>query len=243
MKRSLANSSHARLPASLEGELKYTIPSNRTKTAIALLDSRLDADPKFPAGVISSIYFDSRDWVFLGEKRNSDYLKTKIRLRWYAPLAGSLPADKDMTFAEAKYRVGSRRMKIRRRMTFSGEQLRMIRLDSPDLMSVPQELRRAGVVCPKAIFPTFVVRYIRRRYVDRLTGKRVCIDYKITTPRVNQTILSTPFPFELTKAVIEVKSLDLEFPRFLRPFLALGLNRTAFSKYYECYAALTRTIF
>jgi len=243
MNREIMHIEPASAAKPLEGELKYTIPSDRAKTAIALLDSCLYPDPNFPTGIISSIYFDSRDWTFLGEKRNSDYLKTKVRLRWYSPLEGSLPVDEDVTFAEVKYRIGSRRKKVRRRMNFTGEQLHKIRLDSADLMTVPCELRRAGIVFQETIFPTFVVRYVRRRYIDRMTGKRVCIDHNIGTPKVNRAILSTPFPFILSRAVIEVKSLDVEFPRFLRPLLPIGLQRTAFSKYYECYAALTRTIF
>ena len=43
-------------------------------------------DPHYPANVVSSIYFDTHDWRYLNEKENSDFLKTKVRLRWYEAL-------------------------------------------------------------------------------------------------------------------------------------------------------------
>ena len=45
----------------------------------------------------------------LSEKIDSDYLKTKVRVRWYGP--GDSRAS--TVFAEVKHRIGNRRDKVR----------------------------------------------------------------------------------------------------------------------------------
>lgn len=226
-----------------QSELKYTIPKEKTKIAVAILSSQLDPDPLYPRGMISSIYFDSHEWGMLGEKRNSDFLKTKVRLRWYSSLIRNQVCHEEATFAEAKYKIGSKRAKVRHRMRFTGQELQDIPLNSAKLLNVTLELKRLGCPIPNAVIPTFVVRYERRRFIDRSTGKRVCIDTDIGVPKFNRAILSASFPYFLPRTVIEVKSQDQEFPPFLRSLQVLGLRKTAFSKYYECYAELTKTIF
>jgi hypothetical protein len=66
--------------------------------------------PFFPE-TVSSIYFDTWGWKSLSEKINSDYLKTKIRFRWYSDIAYQLHYAP--SFAEAKFRIGTKRKKIR----------------------------------------------------------------------------------------------------------------------------------
>lgn len=97
---------------SLQTEIKYVAPTSRTQLTLRILEKTCDLDPKFPFGIVSSIYYDTQNWDFLREKRNSDYLKTKIRLRWYDQTPASNDAD-GRSYAEIKYRIGSKRMKIR----------------------------------------------------------------------------------------------------------------------------------
>jgi hypothetical protein len=226
-----------------QSELKYTIPQERTKIALSLLSTRLDPDPQYPSAIISSIYFDSYDWKLLGEKRNSDYLKTKVRLRWYASITENQKSFDETTFAEVKYKIGSKRTKIRHRTHFSGQELENMSLSSFELLEVIHKLKRLGCPIRRALVPTFVVSYKRQRFVDRATGKRVCIDSDIGVPKFNKATLTSSFSSYLPNTVIEVKSPDQEFPLFLRPLQALGLRKTAFSKYYECYAELTNSVF
>ncbi len=227
----------------LQSEVKYTIPHENTRIATSLLSTRLDPDPQYPSATISSIYFDSHDWKLLGEKRNSDYLKTKVRLRWYSAIAGDQESHDKATFAEVKYKVGSKRTKTRHRMRFTGQELQGMPLSSFELLEVVHEIKRLGCPIRDALIPTFVVSYKRRRFIDRITGKRVCIDSDIGVPKFNRASLSSSFSYYLPRTVIEVKGLHQEFPLFLRPLLALGLRKTAFSKYYECYAELTKSVF
>jgi hypothetical protein len=226
----------------LETEIKFAAPAYRTNLAIRMLEQTCDPDPKFPCGIVSSIYYDSQNWDYLREKRDSDYLKTKVRLRWYE----SIPANKigeDKSFAEIKYRIGSRRKKIRVLTEFSAKELELVRLDKPELLNIPAALANKGAPIRRHIVPTFVVRYCRRRFVDRFSNARISIDYDITSPRVNPSMLSTLPTCTLPSTVLEVKGTDGVFPSSLSAFLKLGFRKEAFSKYYECYRQLTKTFF
>jgi hypothetical protein len=221
----------------LETELKFVVPAYRTSNAIRLLDRICDPDPAFPAGIVSSIYFDSRDWAYLGDKRDSDYLKTKVRLRWYERTSAEAGAS-DRSFAEIKSRVGSRREKMRIEMEYRGSDIAAMELHDPELLRVPARLAAAGAPIRHSLFPSFVVRYVRRRYIERSTRARIAIDYCIGSPRCNKYMLPGASPCELQSSVLEVKGTDGEFPLGLRSALKLGFRREAFSKYYECYRHL-----
>lgn len=227
---------------SLESENKYTLSSRRFEMAIQALDYLCDPDPKFPIGVVCSIYYDSRNWDLLQEKRNSDYFKTKIRLRWYESLQQT-DSQADPSFIEAKYRVGSKRTKIRVISGIAGQHLTNICLDDPKLLAIPRLLAAEGAPVRNDLLPTFVVRYLRRRYIERSTKARISLDHQITSPKVNPSMLATSYPCHLNKCVLEVKKTDGIFPIGLQSLLKLGFRKTAFSKYYECYARLTGTFF
>lgn len=243
---SAASPAHAHEPKhrapTLEREVKFVLDVNRTTTAIRLLEERLKPDPKFPVGIVSSIYYDTRDWAYLSEKRNSDFLKTKVRLRWYHVEDGR-SENASKSFAEAKFRIGSRRSKTRVKTNFTAHELERIRLESTRLLTVPRTLIAAGANISPRLIPVFVVRYRRRRFMDPATGLRVCIDYEISSPRVNRRAMADSFPCTLPLSVIELKGEYHSATATLRPFTRLGLRKESFSKYYECYKRLTRTTF
>lgn len=225
------------MDAVLETELKFVIPAYRTSLAVRLLDRICDPDPAFPEGIVSSIYYDSRDWAYLGDKRDSDYLKTKVRLRWYERVP-STAGNKDQSFAEIKSRTGSQRQKLRVEMEYRGSDLAEMDLHDPELLQVPAKLVAAGASIRHALFPSFVVRYTRRRYIERGTRARIAIDYAIGSPRYNKYMLPGASPCTLQSSVLEIKGTNGQYPVGLRSALNLGFRREAFSKYYECYRRL-----
>lgn len=226
----------------LETELKYVLPAVRTPTVISLLERYCRPDPDFPHGVVSSIYYDTRDWDLAGEKFNSDYLKTKVRVRWYeeTDLAGK---NGDQSFLEMKCRIGCTRNKKRVATQYSGRDLAAMDLADRRLLQIPVALLSTGTQIRKPVFPAFIVRYERRRYIDRSTQTRVAIDYSITAPKVNRQMIRVHTPCAVRWSVLEVKGTGHDLPRGLRDVLKLGLRREAFSKYLECYRRLTRTPF
>lgn len=78
---SIANRRH--LPDS-SYELKFAIDDRQATTVRGWLRSICPQDPAFPRGIVNSIYYDTPALQHLHEKINSDYFKTKIRLRWYS---------------------------------------------------------------------------------------------------------------------------------------------------------------
>ena len=97
--------------AALERELKFALPEARAGIAGRMLDALCRPDPQFTAAVVSTIYYDTPHLRLLREKLDSDFLKTKVRLRWYGAIAGDPGGGR--AFLEVKTRVGALRRKAR----------------------------------------------------------------------------------------------------------------------------------
>jgi hypothetical protein len=222
-------------------EMKFVINNGRAHQVITLLRSRCRPDPEFSSGTVSSIYYDTRNWSFMGEKINSDYLKTKVRIRWYSDL--SYTYHFDTSFAEAKFKIGGRREKVRIKTPYSGEWLSTVQLEDPRLLGIPHMLRTVGVTFNQDLFPVFQISYKRLRFIEPFTNSRICIDYDITAPRVNWYMLPKSNPFKLYTAVFEVKSELSELPETLYPLTDMGFRKSSFSKYSACYQQIMRIQF
>ena len=82
------------LPSDGDHEIKLVLPNRAARSLVRWLRSRCWPDPLYPAATVSSIYYDTPDWRLLREKVNSDFLKTKVRLRWYSDIDGAEPQDR-----------------------------------------------------------------------------------------------------------------------------------------------------
>lgn len=69
-------------------EIKLELASGRAGAVAAFLAAYCRPDPEHPGGRVSTIYYDTPELCLLGEKTNSDFLKTKVRLRWYGEPTG-----------------------------------------------------------------------------------------------------------------------------------------------------------
>jgi len=222
-------------------ETKYVFPRNRAKTLISWLSTRTRPDTNHPRGIVSSIYFDSRDWFFLGEKINSDFLKSKSRLRWYLDLdtKKALPES----FFEFKCKVGLSRRKHRILTELSGEYLETVNLDDPSLARIANELFcRYPVTINERLFPAFVVSYCRHRFYDPLSQSRICVDYDITIPKVSHSVRACGSAVPLAQAIVEIKSSVIDLPHTLSFLNHLGCKKQSFSKYLAGYVHVTGTI-
>ena len=220
-----------------EHETKFVITNSKSHQVIEWLRCSCKPDPQFPSGTVSSIYFDSWTWRFLGEKLNSDYLKTKVRIRWYSDIKGDNQSD--YSFAEAKYKVGNGRKKIRIKTDYTGEWLSTTRLDDERFLAIPSLLMSKGVVLNENVFPAYQISYKRLRFIERLSGVRLCFDYDICAPRVNTYMLPRSYPFRLQTAVFEIKGGIIELPPQLYPLTDMGCRKASFSKYSVCFQKLT----
>ena len=99
------------------------------------------------------------------EKINSDYIKTKVRLRWYADIDNTHQGL--LSFIEAKQKIGNKRKKIRLQTRHPGEWLASIELENTQLLSVPLLLLSEGVELKYPLFPVYHIRYKRYRFVEK----------------------------------------------------------------------------
>ncbi len=167
-------------PGAGERELKFTLPAALVHLARRRLESVCRRDPQFPAAVVWTIYYDTPALVSLGEKINSDYLKRKIRVRWYAALDGRVAGP---AFVEAKLRIGTRRAKVRARLPYPAEDVARWELQDPRLQSLPLLLREHGILGQEAWQPMMLIRYRRDRFVEPVTRSRVSLDAEISDVR------------------------------------------------------------
>lgn len=216
-----------------EYETKFIFPNSHSYSVIQYLNHNCKKDKWYPAGTVSSIYYDTRGWKYLYEKINSDYLKTKVRIRWYSDIDGNNTYN--YSFIEAKHKVGSHREKIRIKTIYSGRWLDSTPLEDTALWRLPNLLRKKSVRINENLYPVFQISYKRLRFKDEYTGAQICIDYDINAPRVNGYMVPKINPFTLNTAVLEMKGNIQQLPFNLKPLSLLGCRKSSFSKYQACY--------
>lgn len=216
----------------LERELKFVVPAGRGPAARALLETICEPDPRYPRALVWTVYYDTRAARSLGEKFDSDYLKTKIRVRWYGragePVSGPV-------FAEAKYRVGTRRQKVRVKLPIDASEVHGLGLEDARLVSLVRALEAEGVPAGPQWRPVLRLRYERSRFIERATRARVSIDLDITPEAVSRGLMGPFQPGALPIAVVEVKGREDTLPRGLWPLLHLGARQGSLSKFAAVY--------
>lgn len=219
----------------MEHEIKYLVSPERTAPIATALAALCRPDPRYPANYVLTLYYDTLRRDSLAEKIDSQFSKSKVRLRWYRDRGGRV--DPGTAMLEHKVRRGSLRRKARVPLDRSPEWLDGAPLDDPDLPGLPALLPSEERVPKAGLFPYFTVRYLRRRFVEPLTGSRVCLDTAISLDRVNRRFLGYRHPAALEAAVLEVKNGSGELPPIMRCLLRLGARRASFSKFGACFRA------
>jgi hypothetical protein len=224
---------------SLERELKYVLPAGRAFLARKIVSALCQPDPVYPAATVFTIYYDTPDLALLSEKLNSDYLKTKVRLRWYSTPAAPGATG---TFLEIKSRVGVLRQKVRVETPLSAKRLQSLTVDHPDLVAVLELARPLGVALPSRLMPALLLRYERHRYVDAFSGSRISVDSDVEASSGNPRIVGHAFPVRLRHAVVEAKGAEDDLPRILHPLIRIGARKDSFSKYATAAFAMLRYV-
>lgn len=215
-------------------ETKYIGSNSQAEKTKAWLDQNFISDPNFPGTIISSIYFDTFDMLYMYEKQESDHIKSKFRIRWYEDLITKNASD--ICFFEFKHKVGVDRFKkrLKRKNTFSNKTL-----ESPDFYTVMNELRLFDGKILDHVFPSFIVSYTRFRYIIPKTDIRICLDYNIHVPKTNLRLVKTkPMSKYIDQCVFELKGETAVLPQELYHLENLGFKKDSFSKYEQCYNQL-----
>jgi hypothetical protein len=231
--------------ASLLGdrELKFTLSEGRVDLARRWLSSICVPDRQFPAALVWTIYYDTPDLAALGEKMNSDYLKRKIRLRWYSNLPGGPSSPSAEAFIEAKLRIGNRRIKVRVPAPYAADDLATWDLQDPRYQQLPLLLREQGVLVQDLWQPLLQLRYRRDRFLEPISRTRVTLDAEIAAVAFNRRFLPTGDDSPLGVGILEVKGRADELPLALQGMLQLGARKCSFSKLLAVYThAIRRTV-
>ena len=220
--------------AALQRELKYVFSNHRARIFRDWLDVRCRPDPQFAAGRIFSVYFDTPGSTLLDEKINSDYLKTKVRLRWYGDWTSGRPAGN--VFLEVKRRFGSTRKKFRQLLDWPAAEAAGRELSDPRLLEVNRLVAAAGFCFSGPLRPVVGIEYRRRRYLEPATGTRICLDHDIAAFRTHPALGPAGRRPPIADGVFEVKGTVERLPDTLAPLIALGCRRQSFSKFQRCLA-------
>jgi hypothetical protein len=217
-------------------EIKYALPASRAAAVAAWLDARCDPDPEYPEGHVRSLYLDTPGLRYLTEKVEGDFLKTKVRYRWYAPHEAAPAAG--AVWLEVKQRESLQRKK--RRVRIEAQAADMDQADPAGIDSAPAItwMRDQGLHAPESLGPTLALTYQRSRWVEPASGVGVALDRAIRPTWVLGRSRPASDALELRTAVVEFKGRSPELPAPLRGLLRFGCRRTSFSKYYRCYARL-----
>jgi hypothetical protein len=226
-----------RTVASLEHEIKCLVPVSRSVSLRGWLAAVCLPERAHPPALVCTTYYDTPGRAFLGEKIDSDYLKTKVRVRWYATLDGR--PDASAVFAEVKYRVGNRREKVRVRLDVDPLDLAGQPLQGPRWSTPIDPLRAFAPHLPARLEPVLSLRYARYRYLDPASAARLTVDDEITVTAFNETRTTGHVPARLPVAIFEYKGRRDDLPPHLAPAVRFGARRGSCSKYLACYQLAT----
>jgi hypothetical protein len=190
---------------------------------------------------VCSIYYDTPARDLLRSKLNSDFLKLKVRVRWYESVDGEpIGADGGPAFIEAKSRVGALRQKVRVPAPLFGCELRRMSLADPRLARLPEGLRSLGVHPPPALAPACRIEYVRHRFIEPATQARIALDWGIEASATAPRVLPAGPGGRLAVAVLEVKGAGEDLPPVLKGLAVRWTRRGSFSKYAACFEKLCR---
>lgn len=218
--------------APLRHEVKFSLPRAYAPLACDWLRHSCANDPRFAFNAIHSIYYDTRRLELLAEKENSEYLKRKVRIRWYTDADGTTPCDQ--AHLEVKAKEGARSWK--RRIPIACDVHRLCRdpMGAVAALSLDEYSDASGFPMHD-LLPVCVISYLRRRFIDMSSGCRVALDTEIQPSHMNPALLRSRAGSIPNVCILEVKGPDAGgLPPTLLQLCRFGLRRTSFSKYAEC---------
>jgi hypothetical protein len=214
-------------------EQKYLFPAGYEEVLRSWLEHACVPDPLYPSDTVSSIYFDTPELSHYHESRNGEFLRSKVRLRWYAdPEDANLRTNPDgevRCFLEVKAKQGALSGKTRREVWIPLQ-------DFCDPFSAGRILELAAAVCelgyhpPGLLLPLLMVRYRRLRYLDIAGDGAIALDTDIRCTGVNQAVIQGSAPVQLSVGVLEAKRMSRQIPKVLEPITGY-LRKSPFTKY------------
>ena len=214
-------------------EQKYIFMEQHREGILEWLLHSSIPDSQFHYGSVSSIYYDTPSLDFYDEKRNSDYLKSKVRLRWYSDGPGSISDSQMKCYLELKTKTGILRQKNRIELFLPSKILNGDPLSEEEIEKIPLRIHELSYAPPGFLVPTILIQYFRHRFFDPETGSRISLDGNIHCPQANSQYIHGFPPVHLDVGVLEIKGTHRHLPRSLNG-ISPYITRDAFSKYARC---------
>lgn len=219
-----------------EFELKYTFANHSRATLESWLLVNCKKDTSYPESRVHSIYLETNLAESYQEKVNSDFFKTKYRVRWYEDKFGR-PFVDGLTvpvFLENKMKVGSKRLKNRWIAETNFNKLKSSHLNSVFHQRwYKMFIENRGEAVPN-LQPFIEISYTRKRFIDTITNTRLSLDYDIRVERTNPILLPPSHNTHLDVGVFEVKSKSNCPPQSLAYLTTNLVKKANFSKYGQC---------
>lgn len=222
-----------------EFELKYTFPAVLLNSIEGWLAITCKKDEMYPESRVQSIYLEAGDARSYQEKINSDFFKTKFRVRWYETQEGRPYSDDNQlpVFLEKKMKVGAKRLKKRWISSTRFDELKDNSLNSRFHGSWYHEFTKQTQVSD-FLHPFIQISYTRKRYVDQNSGIRLSLDCDIRVERTNSLFLPPAPDLALDVGVFEIKGRR-DVPPAMVAFLTSNIvSKDRFSKYERCISFL-----
>ena len=225
----------------MEFEVKYYIDQLGIPDVEYWLDRVLTPDPVYPDSIVSNIYFDSYGLKSYREKLDGDYLKTKYRIRWYE--TPGIAKSKDFHIvAQIKRKIGRVRIKESVPIKFNPSWLQshcLASIDTQEISDCQQHFYPMNYPPEEVLYPSVLISYRRKRYLESMSGLRVCLDYNIEAKCFGAHIGNSRAVY-LHNGILEIKGESEGLPQALQPLLSMGCRKTAFSKYSSCLQQFTQ---
>jgi hypothetical protein len=213
-------------------EQKFLFGAGKKQLLLDWMQFQLARNPGLFAGPVLSLYYDTPALALLHEVRNGDYLKNKVRLRWYQ---SNFPdgVQTVTAYLEIKRKCGTVRAKQRAAVELPVAALRDRPFEDPEIAALPARFAELHCMMRAPLVPALIIEYERYRFVDAKSGARISLDTDIRCRRVNPAVLPGSGPVELGCGVLEIKGRGDTLPDSLLP-LRRHLRRDSFSKYGNC---------
>ncbi len=221
----------------MEYEVKLACDNWHTDYINAQLSRVCKIDAQYQTTCVNSVYFDTPGWDFAMDKAASDYLKTKVRVRWYSTQENKTQAGP--RFLEIKHKIGSRRTKHRIKLSAEFDDFHADHFTTMQLSQIREQVVAMEPTLQHfKLVPALYVSYHRRRFIEPFSNTRISLDSHICGQALNNNSSVGQLPVELNQSVVEVKGQESSLPIALRTPLSGLTQKEAFSKYYLSFEKL-----
>lgn len=211
-------------------EQKYLFPAGYSEVIRTWLEHACVPDPRYPSSVVSSIYFDTPGLFHFHESRNGEFLRAKVRLRWYTDLTATETGAGVRCYLEVKTKQGALSEKRRSEVTIPAGVLLEDPFSNERILGLTARVFDLGYRAAGMLVPILLICYRRQRYLDVESDSALAADTEIRCTRANETVVQGMLPVYLDVGVLEVKGMNRRSGGVLNP-IGSYLTKSPFSKY------------